>query len=365
MNDAKSILLLTRYGPNGPSSRVRHYQYVPALQAAGFRVISKPFFDEGYIDLLYEGQSRRRLFLRALARRLLLLPTLGQYDLIWVEKEALPWCPIAMERAYLRARRYLVDFDDQWNIRYSEHERFMVRNLLGQKLEQVASGATAVVAGNRWIAEWASGSGAQLVFQIPSVVAVERYSPSDWPEGPFTIGWIGTPITEKYLSIISGPLRHLQENHGAKVRIIGAHQSFSMEGLSIERVPWSEATEAAELAKCHVGVMPLPDEPWERGKCGYKLVQFMAAGRPVVASPVGANSDIIIHGKTGYLAAELDQWLSYLQQLATKPELRQELGSAARARVAANFSTNVTTPQLISVFEQVIGARALATRSGL
>ena len=178
------------------------------------------------------------------------------------------------------------------------------------------------------------------------------------PDGPLTIGWIGTPGNEIYLNLIAEPLRVLCEAYGARLRLIGGSGSFALPGVAIDHVPWREDTEAAELARCHVGVMPLSDGPWERGKCGYKLIQYMAAGRPAVASPVGAAPSIIVPGHTGLLANSTEEWIAALTSLALNRERACHFGMAARQRAEARYSLQVNAPKLIAVFKQALLANA-------
>ena len=332
-----SLLLLTRYSRNGPSSRVRHYSYVPALQRAGFDITIAPFFDEDYVDLLYSGKrpSVAKL-VKAYGRRCHQLIKSKRYDLLWIEKEALPWVPATLERALLGRRTYIVDYDDAWYLRYARHSRAMIRYPMSRKLEDLVMHATLVVVGNSVLADWADFSGARWVIELPSPVDLTQYPVLPSPDGPFTVGWIGTPVTAKYLAPVAEPLQHLQTKYGAKVLIIGVDEDFSLPGVTIERVPWREESEAANLARCHVGIAPLRDEPWEQGKCGLKLIQYMAAGRATVASPVGANKSIVIHGHTGFLASTPNEWIDSLCKLASDRNTSRIFGANGRQRVRRN-----------------------------
>jgi glycosyltransferase involved in cell wall biosynthesis len=136
---------------------------------------------------------------------------------------------------------------------------------------------------------------------------------------------------------------------------IGAARDFSLPGVPLEVVPWSEAGELASLRTLDVGVMPLPDSPWERGKCGFKLIQYMAAALPVVASPVGANRDIVVDGETGFLAGSQDQWLDALRTLRASADLRDHMGRAGRRRVEGNYSVQAITPRLLDVLAGASG----------
>ena len=150
-------------------------------------------------------------------------------------------------------------------------------------------------------------------------------------------------MTTAYLEQLRPALRELAAQISFRVILIGAAPG-SLPGLPVEHVVWSPETEAAELARCDVGLMPLPDLPWERGKCGYKLIQYMASALPVVASPVGANREIVVPGETGFLAETDADWIASLSRLAQDPELRRRMGAAGRRRVTEHYSLEVAAP---------------------
>jgi len=348
--DAFSILLLTRYSQNGASSRLRCYNYLSILERTGFHVTNAAFFGGDYVDKLYRGKFYGvGHLLRDYAKRVRRLLFAQSYDLIWIEKEVLPYLPACFERIFFGDKPYVVDYDDLWHLRYTEQRNPLVRGILSRKLETIAQRAAAVVVGNPVLADWAHRAGAQRVIEIPTVVDLKRYQSKPLPDGRFTIGWIGTPITEKYLEIAAEPLRYMQERFGAKVRLIGVSENFSIPGVEIERVEWREDTEADELSRCHVGIMPLTDGPWERGKCGYKLVQYMASARATVASPVGFNKTVTVDKKTGFFAGSTAEWTKVLSWLATNRDLSRTLGLAGRRRVEENYSLNVMAPKLVEV----------------
>jgi glycosyltransferase involved in cell wall biosynthesis len=232
----------------------------------------------------------------------------------------------------------------------------VVRALLGGKIGSVMRNARVVLAGNAYLADFAVRSGARRVEPLPTVVDLDRYPPHDEQphepaaDRPFTVGWIGTPVTARYLDLVEGPLRDLHRRRPLQVRLIGADaRALAGSGLPVERVPWSENGEAAAIAGCDVGIMPLPDAPWERGKCGYKLIQYAACGLPVVASPVGVNTEIIDDGVSGVLASGGPDWTRALGALQDDPGLRRRMGAAGRARVENRYSVQVAAPRLAAL----------------
>jgi glycosyltransferase involved in cell wall biosynthesis len=346
-----SILLLSRYDRLGASSRLRLFAYAPALRAAGFTVTEAPLLGDDYLRGLYAGRRPDVLSLAAAyARRAADLLAARRHDLVWVEKEALPWLPAGLERLLAGAVPTVMDIDDAWFHRYGLHRSAAVRRLLGGKLEDIARHARLVVAGSPHLADWARAAGARAVLMLPTVIDLDRYPAAAPPPPvpaarPFTVGWMGTPATRPYLDLAAGALRRL--GGAVRLEVVGA-EGVEIPGVDVTCRPWREAEEAAVLAGFDAGIMPLPDGPWERGKCGYKLIQYMAAGRPVVASPVGVNSDIVADGVNGFLAADEDGWVAALSRLAADPGRCAAMGAAGRRTVEERYCLQVTAPRLVA-----------------
>jgi glycosyltransferase involved in cell wall biosynthesis len=346
------VLLLTRYGALGASSRVRFYQFVPGLEARGCIIESAPLLSDDYLADLYAGRATRvaPIAMAYLRRVSNVLRAARQADVIWLEKEALPWIPATLERLVLRTSLpVVVDYDDAVFHRYDLHRLGVVRATLGSKIDVVMRRAAIVVAGNEYLASRARQAGARRVEIVPTVVDTTRYLQTPEPaEPPFTVGWIGSPATAPYLVRVREPLKALQSTHGAKLCLIGAPPGTLRE-LAPDIVPWREDKEVAALQACHVGMMPLPDEPWERGKCGYKLIQFMACGRAVIGSPVGVNREVICHGTNGWLADSTAEWREAFATLAGDPERRHLLAEAGRQTVEERYSMTRVLPVLDSL----------------
>ena len=347
-----NVLLLTRYERLGASSRVRFLQFLPALESQGFTFDVRPLLDNDYVRSLYGGPSvgAGRLFMSymrrfgALRRRL-------RYDVVWLEKEALPWLPAWVDIARLQGLPYVVDYDDAWFHRYEHH---WASPLLGHKIDAIMRVAHTVVAGNDYIARRAREAGARHVEIVPSAIDLDRYR--DLPEPParegLTVGWIGIPLNAHYLAIIAPALRAVSS---VKLHVVGGAVPAELSGIAAESFEWTEETEIARIAAFDVGVMPLHDTPWERGKCAYKLLQVMAAGKPVIASPVGANRQVVRHGVNGFLAETTEEWTGALRKLAD-PELRRRMGEEARRTVAEHYATAVIVPRLASILSEAAAA---------
>jgi len=351
------ILLLSRYSALGASSRIRNYQYIPYLEAHGFRITVAPLFDDEYLKALYSHGRRDwwRIFCNYCNRFRYLLGS-RRYELIWIEKELFPFIPALLEILMSHMGvPYIVEYDDAVFHRYDLHPNKFVRVLLGSKIDAIMRRSAMVIAGNEYLAERARKSGASQVEIIPSVIDLERY-----PLAPktrdhiFKVGWIGAPVTAKYIHHIHSALAEVFKDGQSQLILVGSGQ-MELEGIPVDIRSWSEDTEIHDLQSFDVGIMPLPDEPWERGKCGFKLIQYMACGKPVVASPVGVNRQIIIDGINGFLAATKDDWIKALSSLRDDPDLRERMGTESRKMLEANYCLQVTAPRLADLLYSAAG----------
>jgi glycosyltransferase involved in cell wall biosynthesis len=354
------VLFLTKYARNGASSRYRTFQYLPWLEQAGIRCEVRQLFDEAYLVHRYaSGRGNMGDMLRAFARRLAALVTARRFDLVVIEYELLPYFPALPER-WLRwlGVPYFVDYDDALFHQYDQHKNGWVRRVLGDKIAHVMRGAHLVTAGNAYLADYARRARAKRVEVIPTVIDLERYPQppaAQTPNATFTIGWIGSPATAKYLQAIAPALAEVCAGGRGRVRLIGSGP-IDLPGVPVEVLLWDEATEVITMQQFDVGIMPLPDEPWERGKCGFKLIQYMACGRPVLASPVGVNCQIVEHGVNGFLTNTTEEWVLALDTLLNDAGLRQRMGHAGRKKVEESYSLQVTGPKLADLIRSVADA---------
>jgi glycosyltransferase involved in cell wall biosynthesis len=341
-----NVLLLTRYERLGASSRVRFLQFLPALERLGFTFDVRPMLGNDYVRALYGGPPVGAWTIaKAYGRRFNALRRRLRHDIVWIEKEALPWLPAWVEIARLQGIPYVVDYDDAWFYRYESH---WLSPLLGRKLDKIMMVSHTVVAGNDFLARRARQAGALRVEIVPSAIDLDRYGdlPVRLPDGRLNVGWIGHPLTAHYLPIVAPALRAVE---AINLQVVGGPVPQAFAGISAESFPWTEESEIARIAAFDVGIMPLHDTPWERGKCAYKLIQVMAAGKPVIASPVGANRQVVQHGVNGFLADTPEEWSDALRKLAADPELRRRMGEAARRTVEESYAAEVVVPRLAAI----------------
>jgi glycosyltransferase involved in cell wall biosynthesis len=350
------ILALTRYGRLGSSSRVRFYQYQPYLIKHGIDLINAPFFEDEYISNLYSGRrtSIKTIF-RAYLKRLSGLAHSASFDLLWVEKELLPWFPTIFETLLQKRHiQYAVDYDDAVFHRYDMHSHWLVRMTLGHKIDKVIRHAGLVIVGNEYLADRAVKAGAGRVAYLPSVVDVSQYETKETiSDSVFRIGWIGSPVTAPYLNLIREALSALRRESEVRLVLIGAGNFQTFTEIPTEILPWSEDIERRLAQRFDVGIMPLIDGPFERGKCGYKLVQYMASALPVVASPVGVNQRIVEPQVNGFLANSSADWLAALRGLRDNVQIRRMMGQMGRQKAEQMYNLQVTAPKLLSLLSSL------------
>jgi len=345
------LLILSRYDTLGASSRLRLLQYIPYLREAGIHVDISALFSNTMLKRRYITRNYRlQDLLGSYWRRFRSLLQAKNYDLVLIEKEALPWLPNWIESFLLRKSRYLLDFDDAQFHRYDDHYSSLIRFFYSTKIDRFIAQSHLIIAGNKYISARCQSASARCIEIIPTVVDLDRYMPKQIysDQKVLRIVWIGTPETVKFLNFLAGPLAELAKRYSFTLRVIGAGNMI-MPGVPIELLPWNADTEYSMISNCDIGIMPLTDTPWERGKCAYKLIQYMACAIPVVASPVGANSDVVIDGENGFLATSEGDWVKKLEQLLDNAELRQRLGAAGRMRVESNYCLQKTASKLINL----------------
>ncbi len=215
-------------------------------------------------------------------------------------------------------------------------------------MEPLIAGAAAVCAGNDYLRDYADRAGASAIV-LPTVVDIDQYVPAPTrPPRPLTIGWIGSPSTWTFVHPLLPLLAKLCRDRGIRFAAVGAGAAAGADRFDgLDFIDWSEASEIASVQAMDIGIMPLPDEPWARGKSGYKLVQYMGCGLPVIASPVGVNAAIVEDGRTGLLATDVDRWRSALIRLIDDPALRAAMGQAGRRRAVKSYSLQAHAPRLI------------------
>ncbi len=342
------LLCVLGAGPEHPSTRFRILQHLDRLRAGGVEadlLVAKR--REGY-DLV---DLRRR------ARRA---------DAVLIQKKLLA----RFKLAFLPADRpILYDVDDAvFEISPDEERRFSAARAARRmrsrraRLAAVARRARVVIAGNRFLADWIAGLGARVTV-VPTGVDLAPF-PADTVAtaaarrrdrtGERLIGWIGSRPSLPYLATLAGPLRAVAAAVPGARLVQVCNDFLDLPGVPTEKRRWDPGTESRDLLDCDVGLMPIDDRPFSRGKCGLKILQYQAAGLPVVCSPVGANREIVSAGETGLFAEDAPGWTEAITRLLREPDTAARLGAAGRARVERDYAAPVIADRLLAVLRDVV-----------
>ena len=363
------VLALSPVPYEGAGCRFRIAHYIPYLAAHGIDVTVAPFYDRQFFSLVYDRRRHGRkawLFVKQTAVRIAAVARAGRYDAVWVYREAFPIGPPLLEAAlHALGRPLLYDFDDAVFLpNTSEANRYVSALKYPQKVGRIIGYCDEVIAGNEYLAEFARRFNPS-VHIIPTAVDTNVFIPRAGEKAagsPVVVGWIGTPTTAGYLVPVAPALAAVAATHPFTFRVSGAGSDVAVPGVQVDSVPWSLDREVELFNTCDVGVYPLPDDDWARGKCGFKAIQFMACGVPVVASPVGVNREIIADGVNGFLASTAAEWQGKLARLVSDTALRTRLAAAARRTIQERYSLDVTAPRVAGVMRHVVerGRRAAA-----
>jgi glycosyltransferase involved in cell wall biosynthesis len=347
------ILILTKYGRLGASSRMRFIQYFPYLEENSIQVDHFPLITDEMLQYRYKtGRYNKYSVLSNYWRRIKLLAfKKNQYDLIWIEGEAFPFFPAGLELLLLKGSKYVVDYDDAIFHRYDMNKYWFIRLLLGKRIDRIMKHSDLVVAGNDYIAERALKAGAENIEVLPTVIDLNRYSEQNTSSNLPVVGWVGSPTTSGYLTSIESALIRLSNELPFELWVIGG--DYSNKDLNVKLIPWSEETEVELIQKFDIGIMPLFNSPWERGKCGYKLIQYMACGKPLVASPIGVNEEIVSQSGSGFLALTENDWFESLHKLLSNKNVSSKHGMNGLRAVSQKYCIQVTSRELLNFFKNI------------
>ena len=354
------VLALVPY-PVGqtPSQRYRIEQWQPYLEREGISLELSPFATEGLMRVLYRRghlASKALGLAAACTRRSLQLTQLGRYDAVLIHRAACLAGPAMLERAIsLSGKPVIFDFDDAIYMLHttSANETFGWLKFAG-KTASICRSSTHVVVGNSYLAEYARQYCPQVTI-IPSSVDTERYCPrgKQASKTRVVVGWMGSSTSQTHLEGFAPVMSELSMRPGVELRIISDREPV-LPGVPFVWRPWSAESEVEELAQFDIGIMPMPDNLWTRGKCAMKALLYMSMGVPVICSAVGTNREVIIHGSNGLLAATSEEWVASLDTLVVDPAERERLGAAGRQTVEERYSKEHCAASFARVVEQTL-----------
>lgn len=331
-------------GPRGASTRYRVLAYRPALEAAGFETLVR--FPR---ERAAAGPARPAW--RAVD---LLQDLLGSAveDLLFVHRKTYP--PPLAPLLRRRGRPVVFDMDDALDL--PPPSRSLGPSALRRyraNFEATVGAADLVLCGNRELTARLPHERYEL---LPTPVDTDRFSPAALgPPAAKTLGWVGHADNLDYLAAIAEPLREVARRHPGLRLVVVADRPPRLRGLDVEFRAWSLEREVACFEGIAVGLMPLADSPWARGKCAFKALQYMALGIPAVVSPVGMNREVIAHGENGFLAGSAEEWVEALDGLLSDAALAARVGAEGRRTAVREYSLDVTATRLIGFLRDLLG----------
>jgi glycosyltransferase involved in cell wall biosynthesis len=354
----KVLFILPYPLDRAPSQRFRVEKLLPLLGDAGIGYTLRPFMTEATWNILYRGGSRVQKvagIVKGYAQRAYtVLFEASGYDKVFIHREAAPLGPPVFEwyLAKILRKPIIYDFDDAiWIPNTSAQNRLAGFFKAFWKVAFICRWSTAISAGNKYLAEFAKNKSAAKITIMPTVVdTVNQYnSIKQQRSGKVTVGWTGSHSTLKYLDLIIPVLQRLQMEFDFTFLVI-ADKNPDLPLTNVLYLPWNAATEIIDLVKIDIGVMPLTEDLWAEGKCGFKLIQYLASGIPAVAQPVGVNKEIIEHGINGFICSAPDEWYSNLKKLIEDIELRKTLGEQGRLKIVKEYSITANADKFLDLF---------------
>jgi len=311
------LSFFTKYPTQGATSRYRSFAFAFRLSEMDYNIEIQSFMDSGYLKALFSKKPKNniRIFLSYAER---IIAVLRSADNLIIERELFPYLPYGFEKWFLKGKRYILDYDDNvW-------EDYRGKWLLEGKYDHLVTNAAGVIVGNDFLHTMVKKRNANVI-KIPTVINLNQYHTHDtltkWDR--FSLVWIGSRVTYRYILSFARVFQSLAQRIDFDLLIIAAASldNEAIEGVSMRFYDWSSDVEATLLRQCHVGIMPLDNDLFSQGKSGFKLIQYQAAGLPMVASPVGENCLLVEEGKNGFLPTDTQGWVDAIVELHTNHAL--------------------------------------------
>ena len=371
------VLFLTPNPIEAANTRYRVYQFLPYLKSRGIECEVAPFTSsELFHDLYRRGRIVRKMagITRSVLGRAVDVMRARRVDVVCISREAMLFGPPVIEWLVGKVARcpIVFDFDDAIFVSYVSptYGRFASWLKSPSKSSRILAMSAHIIAGNEYLANYARRHNRRVTI-LPTVVDTELFASADplprprvdSAAGPISnsvigsvispvIGWIGSHSTAQYLDLIAPALQRLARRRRFVFRVIGAGRDVNIPGVEVENRPWNMATEIRDFRDLDIGVYPIRDDEWARGKCAFKAIQYMAAGAPCVSSPVGMTTEVIRHGVNGFLAGSTEEWFHCLDLLLDDGSLRDRLARDGRITVEEKYSLKTHAPRLANVLEE-------------
>ncbi|MEO9870212.1 glycosyltransferase family 4 protein [Ekhidna sp.] len=351
------ILFLTLHRKDrSPGQRFRHEQYLEYLKQNGFQVTFSNMLSAKQDKVFYGSGNtlgKARIGLSAMFKRIKDVLRANQFDYIFIYRDAF-FFGTFFEWMFEKSKaKLLFDFDDSIWLQDENPNQSIFQQLKNPtKTGKIISHCDLTIAGNEYLAEYAKQHTNNVVI-IPTTIDLNEYAKVDVEKQKkgICIGWSGSFSTIKHFESALEPLITIKEKYGEKVyfKVIG-DRNYQNEELNIQGLAWKSKTEVQDLCEIDIGIMPLPDDAWSKGKCGLKGLQYMALEIPTIMSPVGVNSDIIQEGENGLLASSTDEWVEKLSMLIDDAALRKRIGKNGRTTVEQDYSVDANKEKWLAAF---------------
>ena len=332
----KKISFCTRYDTQGASSRLRFFMYKKLLEENGITPRFQPLLSNGYLKRLYSGKDTRFHAICSMTKRFASLPFLGRE--LFIEYELLPFIPLKIEQYFLKNRKYILSFDDAvW-------EKYNNNPSLAGKFEKLSSCAKGVIVANDVLKRHLEKYNSNII-KIPTAIDLDRYTGICTEKSSrFTVVWIGTPVTyRECLMPFANMLKKASEKVDFELLVVAKKDLPAIDGVNMSFADWSDDMEISLLKRAHIGIMPLPENDFMRGKSAYKLIQYLGAGLPCIASPVGENNVLFSQANIGFTASTTEKWIESLQKLSSDAVLYNQLSKNAMS-LAKEYSIQKYAP---------------------
>lgn len=359
------ILFLVPYPlKQAPSQRFRFEQYLKKMEQSGALIKIESFLlSQNWLVFFDVGNFPGKLaaLFHGFFRRALTLLTATKYDFVFIHREAAPIGPPIIEwiLARILKKKIIYDFDDAIWMTDKKNENWLEEKIRWRKkIASICRWSYKVSCGNEYLCAYARQFNDRVILNPTTIDTAAVHNRQLYPgvlnkkesQSEIIIGWTGSHSTLKYLDDLTAVLRQMETQHENTSLLVIANRQPE---FLIERVifkPWSVGTEIIDLLEVDIGIMPLPDDVWARGKCGFKALQYMALGIPTLASPVGVNSTIIQHGVNGFLCSTASEWVESLNLLIGDPALQKKIGEAGRQTVEKYYSVVSNSANFFSLF---------------
>lgn len=359
------ILFIAAHRPGrSPSQRFRFEQYFDFLKSKGFDIHFSFLLNQREDQTFYSrGKTLAKInvFVDSWKRRQHDVMTAHQFDIIFIQREAFMTPSIRFEKIFAKSgAKIIYDFDDAiWKLDISDGNRMFKWLKNPKKTPKLISLAHHVIAGNQYLAEYASQYNKNVTI-IPTTIDTNYHIRKSLyvNKEKICIGWTGSLTTIKHFRLAENVLVRLKNKYGNKIyfKVIG-EKSYCNNELGIQGIPWVRKNEIQELEEIDIGIMPLVDDEWSKGKCGFKGLQYMSMEIPAVLANVGVNNSIIQHGENGFIANNDEEWFELLSQLIDSFELRQRLGKAGRKTIEERYSVESQKEKYLEVLKLTIDSR--------